>query len=249
VHKDALLENGLGIMFRVSLIRFRCNPNLIENLKAGHYVPKLTGGKKMKKIFVLLAVMVLISSSAFAVISGTKHDLSTDNTTGSDEICVFCHTPHGGGTDAPLWNRTSVSATAMYTSNSFNGGVASNTMGDSKLCLSCHSGTAIASALLNPANAGQANPTGTLTIGTAANIGVDLSNDHPVGFLYTASDLNDTEVYPIATVDVNGADLLFGTGDNEMWCSSCHDVHSNANTPFLTVSNGASVLCLTCHIK
>ena len=203
----------------------------------------------MKKIFVLLAVMVLISSSAFAAISGTPHDLSTTNAAGSDEICVFCHTPHGGGTDAPLWNRTSVSAGTMYTSNSFNGGVASNTMGDSKLCLSCHSGTAIASALLNPANAGQANPTSGLTIGVPANIGTDLSNDHPVGFLYTASDAVDVEIEPIASVNSAGSGLLFGTGDNEMWCSSCHDVHDNTNTPFLTVANGGSLLCLECHIK
>jgi predicted CXXCH cytochrome family protein len=202
----------------------------------------------MKKIIVLLAVMVLMSSSAFAAISGTPHDLSTVNATGSDEICVFCHTPHGGGTDAPLWNRTSVSVTASYNSATFNA-TTSNTMGDATLCLSCHSGTAIAVALINPANAGVADPSALLTIGAAADIGTDLANDHPVGFSYTDSDSGDAEVVGIAVVDSNGLGLLFGSGDDEMWCSSCHDVHNNANTPFLTVDNAASALCLSCHIK
>jgi predicted CXXCH cytochrome family protein len=34
-----------------------------------------------------------------------------------------------------------------------------------------------------------------------------------------------------------------------MWCSSCHDVHNNANAPFLNVANDGSALCLTCHVK
>ena len=25
--------------------------------------------------------------------------------TDQDSVCVFCHTPHGGSLDAPLWNR------------------------------------------------------------------------------------------------------------------------------------------------
>ncbi|HSG05706.1 MAG TPA: hypothetical protein VLB09_04860, partial [Nitrospiria bacterium] len=49
-------------------------------------------------------------------ISITRHNLSAtsqeagDVTSSSSEICVFCHTPHGGSTsgvalEAPLWNR------------------------------------------------------------------------------------------------------------------------------------------------
>lgn len=198
----------------------------------------------MKKILVLLAVMVLVSSSAFAAITGSAHDLSSNNTTGSDEVCVFCHTPHGGGTDAPLWNRTSVAPTAVYTSGSFNA-TASTTAGDAKLCLSCHSGTAVSSALVNPSNAAGANPGSGLTIGASTDIGTDLANDHPVGFDYSASDADDAEVKAID--DAGVAALLFPGG--EMWCSSCHDVHDNTDVPFLVMSNSGSALCLTCHIK
>src|SRR3990172_7649153 len=43
----------------------------------------------------------------------TKHNLAANTdilASGTSEVCVFCHTPHGGRTDvagggAPLWNR------------------------------------------------------------------------------------------------------------------------------------------------
>ena len=198
----------------------------------------------MKKIIVLLAVMVLISSSAFAAITGSAHDLSQDNTDGTDEVCVFCHTPHGGNTDAPLWNRTSVEPTAVYTSGSFNA-TADSAVGDAKLCLSCHSGTAVSSALVNPSNAAGVNPGTGLTIAASTDIGTDLANDHPVGFDYDSSDADDTEVKAVS--DAGVAALLFP--GNEMWCSSCHDVHDDTNVPFLVMNNSGSNLCLTCHIK
>ena len=43
-------------------------------------------------------------------IRNTRHNLSSGSTNAvraanETELCVFCHTPHGGRTDAPLWNR------------------------------------------------------------------------------------------------------------------------------------------------
>ena len=68
----------------------------------------------MKKVMVLTVVLTLLATTAFAAgILNTKHNLasSSGNTlrsTNYDEICVFCHTPHGGltGGFAPLWNRS-----------------------------------------------------------------------------------------------------------------------------------------------
>ncbi|MEO6486324.1 MAG: cytochrome c3 family protein, partial [Thermoanaerobaculia bacterium] len=34
-----------------------------------------------------------------------------------------------------------------------------------------------------------------------------------------------------------------------MQCASCHNVHDPLNVPFLNISNAASALCTTCHIK
>jgi hypothetical protein len=30
--------------------------------------------------------------------------------TDEDEVCVFCHTPHGGSLDGPLWNKSNPSS-------------------------------------------------------------------------------------------------------------------------------------------
>src|SRR3954468_19682487 len=56
---------------------------------------------------------LLTAGAANAGIANTKHNLSTSGTgavhvsTGTEEICVFCHTPHGSDTSAPvpLWNK------------------------------------------------------------------------------------------------------------------------------------------------
>ncbi|MDX1811541.1 MAG: hypothetical protein R3240_06310, partial [Gammaproteobacteria bacterium] len=101
-------------------------------------------------------------------IRNTKHNFAADDivevpggTSGQDgrkvkalsnnEVCVYCHTPHGdhqGSPDTPrsdrpfLWNR-SLPSTASYTeysSSSLN--VSAQNLGQgSRMCLSCHDGT------------------------------------------------------------------------------------------------------------
>lgn len=207
----------------------------------------------MKKILVLAALATLVSTSAFAVVGGTKHDLSTGGGQtiqgGSDEICVYCHTPHGAAASsfAPLWNRTFASATAFY-NNPAGSMNASQTLAgvnasDAPLCLSCHDGASLTASLVNPPNSGGGNP-GTNLTGNM-NIGTDLSNDHPIGFSYAAA-AADLE---IRNPPNNGLKVTFGSTTNQMWCSSCHDVHSNTLGAFLMLDNTASALCLSCHIK
>lgn len=205
----------------------------------------------MKKLLVLAALVALCSTSAFAAITNTKHDLSSSSTAAikgtSTEICVYCHTPHGAtaaGT-APLWNRTTTAATDFYNNpaGSINGtmGLAGVNASDAILCLSCHDGASLTDALTNPPNSGGAVPA--VQTGAAANLGTDLSNDHPVGFNYLTT-AADTEINAAPV----GVKVTYGTG-NDMWCSSCHDVHSNTFSPFLAKSNVGSALCLTCHVK
>lgn len=212
----------------------------------------------MKKLLVFVALAALCSTSAFAGIANTKHDLSSGSSNtikgNSNEICVYCHTPHGASATAgaPLWNRTPNSATGsvyagvdLQTTQSLAGINAS----DAVLCLSCHDGTTVGGALNNPPNSlgGTA-----LTIasgdlsGLDSDIGQDLSNDHPVGFTYPTTAI-DTEI-KIASV-VTAAGLKVDYNGDQMWCSSCHDVHNNTNAPFLAKSNAGSALCLTCHSK
>lgn len=203
----------------------------------------------MKKILILAALATLVSTSAFAAITGTKHDLSAYAGV-SGEICVFCHTPHGADTsvaDAPLWNRTNdTPPTGTYKGIDMQG-TPSYVNTDAPLCLSCHDGS-VAQTLKNEPNAGITNATG-LTMNANMNLGADMTNDHPIGMSLTA--LGDGEIAAKAVIEavsgMSGA-LSYGTNNN-MWCSSCHDVHSNTNSPFLRISNTASGLCLTCHLK
>jgi predicted CXXCH cytochrome family protein len=116
----------------------------------------------------------------------------------------------------------------------------------SKLCLSCHDGVTAVD------NFGGIT-TGTFTITGDANIGTNLSNDHPVSFTYDlALATADGGLYDPATTNSGlggtiSADMLFG---GKLQCASCHDVHNSAGIDFLLVkSNAASALCLTCHNK
>jgi hypothetical protein len=120
--------------------------------------------------------------------------------------------------------------------------------------MSCHDGDMSDTLLNAPAGGDPDFSAIPATFSSSANIGGDtagMTNDHPVGFAYNAAlialdvELNDPATAPVAA-------LLF-TGQ-QMWCSSCHDVHkpglaANSDVPFLRTTNNASALCLTCHAK
>jgi len=100
---------------------------------------------------------------------------------------------------------------------------------------------------------------------------VDLRDDHPVGILYPTAFSSWTDFSPMDIEvpgqlaffdDGNGrADIyeirVYDSGDGfEVECASCHDPHGVPDAAnykfipsFLRVSNEASALCLTCHIK
>ncbi len=64
----------------------------------------------------------------------------------TDEICVFCHTPHGANTSVPvpLWNKASLASTTYttFSSGTMNSTAPANLAGHMSLaCLSCHDGT------------------------------------------------------------------------------------------------------------
>lgn len=194
---------------------------------------------------ILLAILLSLgfAVTSFAAIAGTAHDLST--TGSSDQICVYCHTPHNAdATVEPLWNATlSTSTFTAYTSSTFDGTVSGDpVIGPSRLCMSCHDGTvAIDSAI---GGTTFINPGGAL-------LGTDLTNDHPIGFDYDAAQGLDAELQP-STAPLGSGDIashLFGA-NNIMTCATCHDVHGVIGVPsFLLETNDGSALCLKCHIK
>jgi len=169
---------------------------------------------------------MLASNAAVAAVTsieGSYHNLGANNTVGHNanntgaanmssatgEVCVFCHTPHGGdnSASAPLWNRVLSNGATTYTrysalgTSSFDASeapVGSVTIA----CLSCHDGTQALDSVINAPGSGQYNPagarigggamtggdidtaTGALAAGIVQNLGTDLSNDHPVSMQY-----------------------------------------------------------------
>jgi predicted CXXCH cytochrome family protein len=176
-----------------------------------------------------------------ASIAGSDHDLSGRGW-GSNQICVFCHTPHNAKTPqiAPLWNHNSTAATfTTYSSLTLNA-VPGQPLGVSKACLSCHDGTIAIDTYGSRIGANMM--TGSSLLGT------DLSNDHPVSFLYNAAlaTADGGLVTPVSASAVVANVPLFG---GQLECSSCHNVHDNSQGAFLRMSNAGSALCLSCHTK
>ena len=163
----------------------------------------------------LLALGALGVQNASAQVAKTKHNLSNTQDAGTnqsarvnytadtEQVCVFCHTPHGAKTEkAPLWQRTVSDATA-YTTYSSTAGSISPTMDAvnrpigsvSIACLSCHDGTQAINVLANaPGSGGMDTAIGNWTRGAtldadfklagAVKLDKDLQNDHPIGIVY-----------------------------------------------------------------
>jgi hypothetical protein len=172
-----------------------------------------------------------------------------------DEICVFCHTPHGANLSAPgpLWNRS----ISVATYNTYNSGSLDATMegvaldqpnGISKLCLSCHDGTIAIGSVKNRSGSGgyQAGPIsmsgvegdGTMpvgpngaTTGFTRRIGTDLTNDHPISFTYDTTlankdgELRDPASEPEIGNRAPGVSPHIPLDNGQVQCNSCHDPH------------------------
>lgn len=217
----------------------------------------------MKKLFTFLLTLALLagfSGVSIAGIAGSMHDFSFD-TWAENQICLPCHTPHNGEAveNAPLWNHAlSIANYTPYSSPSMQATPGQPT-GSSKLCLSCHDGTVSLDAF------GGSDGTGIFITGSA-NLGFDLSNDHPISFVYDDGlagqdpGLYDPTVkqVTIGSGDFNQTGLIADVmlSNNELQCSACHSVHNDyvadPTNPFnylLKIQVDGSDLCLACHNK
>ncbi len=198
----------------------------------------------------VFGIVMVFSGLCFGQgITGSAHDFSGETWNNTNEICAVCHTPHNADAtvaDAPLWNHEITNTTfALYSSGTLDATMGQPD-GSSKLCLSCHDGTVAVDNFSGTIN-GNEFVTGDALLGT------DLSNDHPVSFVYDATlASSDGELYNPTTQNSGlggtiNADLLIS---NKVQCASCHDVHRSTNLAnLLRISNVSSGLCLTCHDK
>ncbi len=206
----------------------------------------------IRNLFFVLAVSifqytmspVIPVSLVFAGILGSAHDFS-DQLWAEGEVCQPCHTPHNAETiQAPIWNHELSQATyTVYTSETMIA-TAGQPGINSLLCLSCHDGTVAVDSF------GGNEGSNKIPSDDSAHLGIDLSNDHPLGINWEHKDANQ-----LSCSKCHFTHNLGGTGelpffDGKVECASCHDVHNKENLAnLLRISNTGSNLCLYCHPK
>lgn len=228
----------------------------------------------MIRKFCLIAGLLLLTTNSWAVktfdVSGTRHNLSSTSVnipggnfymaTTEDEVCIYCHTPHGGTLNTPLWNRAlPTGAFTHYTSTTLTSSVGLSNRAvnpESLLCMSCHDGAVAMNSIINnsnrtaaaPDNSGNIIPQFFTTGGAIGDImnasgfgtqgqSRNLSDDHPISFSYSLAYDDVTNSGMLHTVaDARTAGLRFFGPDisavngNRVECSSCHDPHVNYET-------------------
>lgn len=204
-------------------------------------------GKLSALALFVAAVWVLSTPLAYgASITTTGHNfIGTGWSNG--ELCIACHTPHNalldenGDPEHYLWNHEfSTQTFEIYASRGDTSYHPTDINRDSRRCLGCHDGVTALDAF-----GGQAGST-VMSPGIKANLGTDLTDDHPISVDYEAAYAADGELAPSA--DVAAAGLRLGGGFLE--CTSCHDAHGTPGFPhLLKISNSGSALCFTCHVK
>lgn len=223
------------------------------------------------------ALLLLGGGWAWAGIAESKHNLSKGDTRNdsatslegeTNEICIYCHTPHQAAdisTSAPLWNRNMALMPAagtytMYSSPTFDASadLSSGPTGVSRACLSCHDGTVGINQLLNnkgsgmgtasPVNASDKRINGLTgnqgSIQAVPLLGTDLSNDHPVSMRY------DQAKSPNGSYsdDTNSGEAVTYTNSNSGFNTITFITGKGINLyGGATAGNNTYVQCASCH--
>ena len=213
-------------------------------------------------------LLVFGAGVASAQIAITPHNLASGDDTLADnnEICVYCHTPHGAevSIEAPLWNKPASGASYQsYDSTTIDGTILA--VGSVSIaCLSCHDGTQAMDTVINAPGSGNYNPGGA-SMGTIAangglmptgiaNLTADLRDDHPIGVQYGGFDPGTGQIDidfvnaagALQTANINGADRWWV--DTE---GTPNDNRDKTDMILYTRDNGGSdepfVECASCH--
>ena len=199
---------------------------------------------KTLRLIISVGISLCLASVSGVVMAGILDNAHNFGTGGGCASCHKLHNANGGGESGPLWDHETTTATfTLYSSNTLNATINSPSDFGSKLCLSCHDGTVAIDSF--------GGATGTTFITGPSNLDINLSNDHPISFIYntalanTDGGLKDPESADSGLGGTIQEDLLV---TDMVECTSCHNIHGS-NTKLLVMSNAGSDLCLTCHAK
>lgn len=209
----------------------------------------------------MAAALLTLSGPVSAGIADTRHNLGSgtnaigvrNQVTDSAEICVFCHTPHGGDTAAPvpLWNKrlgvggAPAGGGTYVTYSSLNtpslDGTEAPVGSVSMACLSCHDGTQAMDNMINApgsggvlADGGGAGGRANNWAGPRVNAAGVMQNDTATGFISNlGTDLSND--HPIG-IQYCGGGL---TGAGAVVSGTCADL--DFRQPQTQVINGNQV--------
>lgn len=223
----------------------------------------------MRNLAKALAVAAaLVPALAFAQIANTRHDLSNVSTTatrsaaagGTDQTCIFCHTPHRGVSTQLLWNRASA------TNGAFTWGDAATTAGtqlpaslrpQSLACLSCHDGSIGLGDVRNSAGAaasftmqGNVDATGHLTGGYRVGAGGVMTGNHPISVAYPRT--GGSTYFTNTSAVTSAAGIADFRAVNTTGCNTPTGLCTNhaagaAITIYADGTTGYGIECGSCH--
>lgn len=205
----------------------------------------------MKHPILIILTACWLTTAVFAEsIKLTRHNLSYGSLTGdiksnqTSRICIFCHTPHQGDPGAPLWNREMGKVVYTLYESSTLYSIPGQPDGTSKLCLSCHDGTVALGKVLHRQKEFVMLKTsmGRMPRGKRANLGSDLSDDHPISFDPASAVSTSAELVHPAPED----DIRYDK-NGKIQCTTCHNPHVNTHGHFMVKSNRNAGVCKTCH--
>jgi len=181
------------------------------------------------------------------------------------EVCVYCHTPHGGpdwsgAPRPPLVNRTRPNAAYRMPQHGAQQMLQDpSPSNQSRVCLSCHDGSIALDNIVNrpqPTNAltplnetidrceschKGGNPAGGLDW-EGVWFNPDMRDQHPFSVVYDPS-RRPGQFKPASGGTVGGLPLFSGRVE----CPTCHEPHTEQFRYFLRQSNVGNSLCLACH--
>jgi len=178
-------------------------------------------------LFVAIATVLAVGSASAASIVGSAHDMtSMDTTLGT---CSACHIPHKTAGTKRLW------AKAM--GNETDSGTVGN------LCTACHG---VSGGYTGTCSEASKAAYYVLPAASRAVMAHRLASNWATSS--TGTDANDElstlSGLPYLTIGSPDPEDTAG-GTNLIQCTSCHNVHDNANRPFLR--RDIRDLCVTCH--